>query len=249
MLGVATSGATLFRSIGGAFGTAVLGAVFTAKLTSELPVGGGGGAALDPSAIQRLPAVQREPVIHAFTDAVDLVFLVAAAIALVAFALAWLIPERPLRATVDTTQVGETIGGPVDTDSLRQATRELYRAIGRDRTLAFIREATARAGIALEPAPAWVLMRLGAPDHAELEYLKTLPQVRPDRLDTAVSELRARGLLDGDAVLTAEGTALRERLVAARIEGLRELVSDWEPERHPELDPVLARVASELAVP
>src|SRR5271167_2664751 len=35
-LGVATSGATLFRSIGGSLGTAVLGAVFASRLTSEL---------------------------------------------------------------------------------------------------------------------------------------------------------------------------------------------------------------------
>src|SRR3954447_1430817 len=38
-LGVATSGATLFRSMGGSIGTAALGAIFTARLTSEL--GGG----------------------------------------------------------------------------------------------------------------------------------------------------------------------------------------------------------------
>ena len=35
MLGVATSGATLFRSIGGALGTAILGAIFTGRLTAE----------------------------------------------------------------------------------------------------------------------------------------------------------------------------------------------------------------------
>jgi hypothetical protein len=35
-LGVATSGTTLFRSIGGALGTAVFGAVFSNRLTSEL---------------------------------------------------------------------------------------------------------------------------------------------------------------------------------------------------------------------
>jgi EmrB/QacA subfamily drug resistance transporter len=35
-LGVATSGATLFRSIGGSLGTAVLGAIFTGRLSSEL---------------------------------------------------------------------------------------------------------------------------------------------------------------------------------------------------------------------
>src|SRR4051794_10491160 len=61
-LGVATSGATLFRSMGGAIGTAALGAVFTARLTSELagsPAAGAGSGALDPSAIQRLPAAVR----------------------------------------------------------------------------------------------------------------------------------------------------------------------------------------------
>ncbi len=35
-LGVATSGATLFRSMGGSLGTAVLGAIFTNRLTHEL---------------------------------------------------------------------------------------------------------------------------------------------------------------------------------------------------------------------
>src|SRR3954465_13873872 len=44
-LGVATSGATLFRSMGGSIGTAVLGAIFTARLTSELAGSPAAGAA------------------------------------------------------------------------------------------------------------------------------------------------------------------------------------------------------------
>ena len=39
-LGVATSSATLFRSIGGSLGTAILGAIFANRLTSELAAGG-----------------------------------------------------------------------------------------------------------------------------------------------------------------------------------------------------------------
>src|SRR6202023_3277388 len=35
-LGVATSGATLFRSIGGSVGTAVLGSIFSNRLSAEL---------------------------------------------------------------------------------------------------------------------------------------------------------------------------------------------------------------------
>jgi EmrB/QacA subfamily drug resistance transporter len=66
-LGVATSGATLFRSIGGSLGTAILGAIFTARLTAELP----------PGASPDDPAY-----IPAFTDAMDDVFLVATGVVL-----------------------------------------------------------------------------------------------------------------------------------------------------------------------
>ena len=62
-LGVATSGATLFRSIGGSLGTAMLGAVFTNRLSHELAATCRCAAAapaanvgsLDPSAVERLP--------------------------------------------------------------------------------------------------------------------------------------------------------------------------------------------------
>ncbi len=248
MLGVATSGSTLFRSIGGSLGTAVLGAIFTGKLTSELPAGAGGGSGLDPSAIHRLPAEQRAVFIHAFTDAIHVVFLVGALIVLVAFALSWLIPERPLRATVDTTAVGETIGGPVDTDSLREAARALSRIVGRERTLAFMSAATERAGVNLSPAAAWALLRLGAPERPSVDDLKALPHVRPAHLDVALEELRFAGLLE-DGSPTEEGFAMRDRLVEARTAGLRALVAEWEPDRNPELDPLLARLAGELAQP
>src|SRR3954452_17425707 len=70
-LGVVTSGATLFRSMGGSLGTAVLGAVFTGKLTGELaggPASRVGGGPIDPSAVDRLPAAVRDSYTHAFTD-------------------------------------------------------------------------------------------------------------------------------------------------------------------------------------
>ena len=42
------------------------------------------------------------------------------------------------------------------------------------------------------------------------------------------------------------GAELRARLVAARTEGLRELISEWEPDRFPELDGLVRRLADEL---
>ena len=51
-LGVATSGATLFRSIGGSLGTAVLGAIFSNRLTNELKHVLPAGAAATPPPVE-----------------------------------------------------------------------------------------------------------------------------------------------------------------------------------------------------
>ena len=123
-LGVATSGATLFRSMGGSLGTAALGAIFTNRLTSELagsPAARVGSGSIDPSAVERLPAALRDAYTSAFTDSLSTVFLVAAATVLVAFLLSWLIEERPLRQTVETAGVGEAFASPTSGDSLKRA--------------------------------------------------------------------------------------------------------------------------------
>jgi EmrB/QacA subfamily drug resistance transporter len=244
-LGVATSGATLFRSIGGSLGTAVLGAIFTGRLTSELtgPVGEG----LSPERIGGLPGPVHDAYITAFTDALHTVFLVAAAVVLVAFLLTWMIPERPLRQTVESSAgVGESFAPPVDTDSVREIVRGLGRLVGRDRARRFLADATERAGVELSPGAAWLLMRAGAPDApGDLGELRSLPHVEPAAFDAAAAELRERGYLQ-DGTVTGSGHANRDRLVAARTDCLRELVADWEPYRDPQLDPLLRRLAEEL---
>jgi EmrB/QacA subfamily drug resistance transporter len=103
-LGVATAGNTLFRAIGGSIGTAVLGAIFAARLTDELPPSlapaGNGGSGLTLQTIAAAAPDVQAQYAHAFTASIDSVFLAAAVTAAVAFALIWLLPERPLRETV-----------------------------------------------------------------------------------------------------------------------------------------------------
>ena len=160
-LGVATSGATLFRSMGGSLGTAVLGAIFTNRLTTELagsPAAQVGSGSIDPSSVERLPAAIRDSYTSAFTDALSTVFLFAAAIVLLAFLLSWLIEERPLRQTVETAGVGEAFASPTSGDSLQELTRELARLVGRERTRAFIQRTVDAAEVDLPPGEAWLLM-------------------------------------------------------------------------------------------
>src|SRR3954452_13065536 len=247
-LGVATSGATLFRSMGGSIGTAALGAVFTARLTSELagsPAATAG--ALDPSAVQRLPAAIRDDYTGAFSDALSTVFLVGAGIIAVAFLLSWLVEERPLRQTVGTAGVGEAFASPSSGDSLRELTRELSRLVGRRRTSAFIERTVNASGVDLPVGAAWLLVQ--GEQGVELGDREAIVANRP--IDTAwVGEqldlLSSHGFVS-DTRLTASGQATAERLLEARRDCLVSLVADWSYDDDPRVNDAIARLAEELA--
>jgi EmrB/QacA subfamily drug resistance transporter len=103
-LGTATSSATFFRSMGGAFGTAIFGSIFASRFAGELarliPGGLEGGVQAvqaTPERIASLPAPAREAIVTAMSHAVDLVFLWAVPFAIVAFLLSLLLEELPLR--------------------------------------------------------------------------------------------------------------------------------------------------------
>jgi EmrB/QacA subfamily drug resistance transporter len=112
-MGVATSGSTLFRQIGGSIGVSIFGAIFANRLHAEVaarfPATVRAPQADDPSAIRALPPAVRSLFEEAFAAALHPVFLTAAGVSLVAFALAWLIPAVPLRESV--TEVPEVPPG------------------------------------------------------------------------------------------------------------------------------------------
>jgi EmrB/QacA subfamily drug resistance transporter len=103
LLGVATSGSTLFRQIGGSIGVAAFGAIFTnrlaAQLASRLPVGVHIPSTANPEVIKHLPAAAHTPYVHAVAAALQPVFLTATGIAVIAFALTWFLREQPLRTS------------------------------------------------------------------------------------------------------------------------------------------------------
>jgi EmrB/QacA subfamily drug resistance transporter len=95
-LGVASSLVTFFRSLGGAVGLAVYGALFNSSIAAS---GIDERLLRAPSKIQELPPAVGEPVIEALADAVQFLFVVSVPVMLVAFALSWFIKEIPLRET------------------------------------------------------------------------------------------------------------------------------------------------------
>jgi EmrB/QacA subfamily drug resistance transporter len=105
-MGVATASVTFFRSMGGAIGTALLGAILNIQLKHHLSeiVGaaqghppGGQIKTDDVTAIKALPEPIKSWVLEAFTRAMDDVFLVAVPFMAVAFVIALTMREKPLR--------------------------------------------------------------------------------------------------------------------------------------------------------
>jgi uncharacterized protein YejL (UPF0352 family) len=120
-LGVATSTATFFRTIGGAFGVSALGAIFDGRLISnlskhasagQLKLISGGSITANPEQIDHLPIAQRVVFIDAFSHALQDVFLVAVPFAILAFVLSWIMKEIPLRTTAQSS----TLNGDGDGD-------------------------------------------------------------------------------------------------------------------------------------
>ncbi|MFB7719549.1 MDR family MFS transporter [Nocardia sp. NPDC056100] len=112
-LGVATSGVTLFRTIGGSFGTAVFGTLFSAKLATEITsminsgriapsdTGIAHQVQSDPGVLKTVSAPIRAIVAGGYADALTYVFLLAAPTAVLAFILSWFLRETPLADTTD----------------------------------------------------------------------------------------------------------------------------------------------------
>jgi EmrB/QacA subfamily drug resistance transporter len=107
-LGVATSGATFFRSIGGSFGAAIFGAIFSNVLVGKLArylhgtklPKGLTTSSITPAILDKLPAAVHHGLISAYAASIQTVFMIAAPISFIAFLASWLIPHVELRRAV-----------------------------------------------------------------------------------------------------------------------------------------------------
>ena len=101
VMGVATSGSTLFRQIGGSIGVALFGTIFASRvhveLANRLPSGTRIPKAINPAQIQHLPAAAKTAFTDGFAAALHPVFFTAAGVSLLAFLLTWLLREVPLQ--------------------------------------------------------------------------------------------------------------------------------------------------------
>ena len=126
-MGVATTSTTFFRSMGTAFGMAIMGAVLTNQLDHHLKtaaqtnpalasVGSQGMQTLqNRQAMAQLPAGVHQTLVHSFTQSLSMVFVTATAISVLAFGISWFLKETKLRGSApaqvpDGADAAETDG-------------------------------------------------------------------------------------------------------------------------------------------
>ena len=238
-LGVATSGSTLFRQVGGSIGVSILGAIFANQLAANLRDALPPGTeipATSPQVVTQLPPALHSVYLDAFAAALGPVFAVAAAVSLVAFLLTWLLREVPLRKSAAAEGIAESFATPRDAESLPELERILATLARRENRWRVYEEAAEHAGVELDPTELWILARLGEKAAIDL----TDPQ-----LAAAGASLRERGLVE-DSRLGGKGEAVYGRVLAMRRRRLAELLDGWAPEDHDEVRAMLDAFAREF---
>jgi hypothetical protein len=197
------------------------------------------------------------------------VFLYAAPIAAVGFVLSLFLKEVPLRDTVravDRAQSTAPTVIPATRDSAQEMERALITLFGREGRAETYRRLAQEADVQLGPRSTWLVYRIA--DHApiteaelarllgidvsDLEQRLTEP-VAVGYVSVAVPGRPADGNGDGDGArasasvtLTSAGEQAADRLVAAREAGIDRLVTDWKPDKVPELRRLLGRITTTL---
>ncbi|MET9557731.1 MDR family MFS transporter [Streptomyces sp. NPDC006645] len=260
-LGVATSGATFFRSIGASFGVAIFGTIFTNllrnKLTDSLagqrlpPGVTPGGLASDPRSVGNLPPSMRSGVLNAYSTSITDVFLFAVPVVLVAFVVAWFLKEDKLRGSVTAPEVSETLASnPVERSSRDECARALSVLGTREGRRKIYERITERSGYDLLPAASWMLLRIRRHGVVEPARLADATPVPLSVINDASRQIEERGLARRDGlglVLTEHGLDVARVLARSREESLAELLGDWwGPDRPTDLVRLVEELSDEL---
>jgi predicted transcriptional regulator len=192
--------------------------------------------------------------LHAFTNALSTVFLVASAFAVLAFALSWFIRQLPLRETVASPDMADTFASPRGTDSLAVVIEQIGRLDRREGAREIVRRVALRAGVELDPAACWLLAKLSEDASVPFDALAQRAQIATETLTDAREQLLDQGLIAPDPSatstyeLTAAGHSTLERLTTTGEERLRNLLECWRPDQHADLARFIANLAHEFFV-
>ncbi|MFJ1563833.1 MDR family MFS transporter [Streptomyces erythrochromogenes] len=175
-LGTATSGVTFFRTLGSAFGTAVFGTIYANQLGPALEEAVAdvarttgadpaqlAGAASTPQGVHELDPAAATPIVEAYAEALQTVFLWTVPVAVFGFVVALFLKQVKLRDTAraGSTDMGDGFGSPATASGdsaklLELAVGKLVRNMGADTARGIVESSDTR----LDIAGAWAVMQV-----------------------------------------------------------------------------------------
>ncbi len=137
-LGVATSAASLFRSLGSVAGSAGFSAFVNNRFSAHLALRNGGTVSAEilnsPGTIRTLPAATHRAVLASFQTTLHELFLYAVVVAVLSFIVLLFLRELPLRDTIDTDEgddADDASAANVSASTIDQATTSIGVPSGR----------------------------------------------------------------------------------------------------------------------
>ncbi|MFD4628456.1 MDR family MFS transporter [Streptomyces sp. NPDC058284] len=211
-LGTATSGVTFFRTLGSSFGTAVFGTIYANTLAPNLKDGVGaavraggdpsvvGKAAQSPAGLHELPGGVAAPIIKAYADTLQTVFLWTVPVALIGFLVALFLKQVELRdsARMGAPDMGEGFAQPMSGDSghlLERGVANIIGNVGMTTARGIIRDSDTR----LDIAGAWAVMQVSLftrlVGHASLGLIAARRRIPPEVLVPVFDRMVEEGYL------------------------------------------------------
>ncbi|MEV0177491.1 MDR family MFS transporter [Streptomyces sp. NPDC050803] len=224
-LGTATSGVTFFRTLGSSFGTAVFGTIYTNALKPNLTEGvqaaaavGGGDpatvakAATSPEGVHELPSDVAAPIIDAYADTIQTVFLWTVPVAALGFVIALFLKQVELRdsARMGSTDMGEGFAQPRGADSQQVLEASVAKIIG-STDLDTARRLLQSSDTRLDVAGAWAVMQVElltrVVGHASLGLIAARRHLPPEVLLPVFDRMVDEGYLTRDGSLLSHTEA------------------------------------------
>ena len=237
-LGTATSGVTFFRTLGSSFGTAVFGTIYTNSLAPNLRQGIAEAsqvpgadpavvarAAMSPEGVHELPPDVAAPIVDAYADTLQTVFLWTVPVAALGFVVSLFLKQVQLRdsARMGSTDMGEGFAQPRGADSQAVLEASVAKIIG-STDLDTARRLVLNSDTRLDVAGAWAVMQVEllhrVVGHASLGLIAARRRVPPEVLLPVFDRMVDEGYLTRDGSLLSHTPAgAREAEVISRAWG------------------------------
>ncbi|MFF3483059.1 MDR family MFS transporter [Streptomyces sp. NPDC002701] len=212
-LGTATSGVTFFRTLGSSFGTAVFGTIYANTLKPNLSDGiaeaartsgtdpaAVTGAATSPEGLHNLPSATAAPLVKAYAETLQTVFLWTVPVALLGFLVSLFLKQVQLRdsARMGSTDLGEGFATPSAAGSRQRLEATVGKILGGTGS-GTMRRIVVGSDTRLDLAGAWAVMQVELftrmVGHANLNLIAARRRLPPEVLVPVFQRMVDEGYL------------------------------------------------------